>query len=61
MSRNYCVVTNQWVYPRATTHGGKRLDLVFIINGIPMVIGEVKTPFAMLYIKRKTKASVLSL
>ncbi len=46
MSRNYCVVTNQWVYPRATTHGGKRLDLVFIINGIPMVIGEVKTPFA---------------
>ena len=46
MSRNYCVVTNQWVYPRTTTHGGKRLDLVFIINGIPMVIGEVKTPFA---------------
>ena len=24
--------------------GGKRLDLVFVINGIPMVIGEAKTP-----------------
>lgn len=42
---NYCVVTNQWVYPRAGKNGGKRLDLVFLINGIPMVIGEVKTPF----------------
>lgn len=44
-SNNYCVVTNQWVYPRPGKNGGKRLDLVFIINGIPMVIGEVKTPF----------------
>ena len=39
---NYCVVTNQWMYPRASKNGGKRLDLVFLINGIPMVIGEVK-------------------
>lgn len=45
MGNNYCVVTNQWVYPRAGKNGGKRLDLVFLINGIPMVIGEVKTPF----------------
>lgn len=45
MSRNYCIVTNQWVYPHAK-QGGKRLDLVFLINGIPMVIGEVKTPFS---------------
>lgn len=44
MSQNYCVVTNQWVYPHAR-QGGKRLDLVFLINGIPMVLGEVKTPF----------------
>lgn len=44
MSKNYCVVTNQWMYPHAK-QGGKRLDLVFLINGIPVVIGEVKTPF----------------
>lgn len=43
-SENYCVVTNQWEYPRASRDGGKRLDLVFVINGIPMVIGEAKTP-----------------
>lgn len=44
-ANNYCIVTNQWIYPRASKDGGKRLDLVFIINGIPMVIGEVKSPF----------------
>ena len=44
-SNNYCIVTNQWVYPRPGKNGGKRLDLVLIINGIPVVIGEVKTPF----------------
>lgn len=44
-SNNYCIITNQWVYPRPGKNGGKRLDLVFIINGIPVVIGEVKTPF----------------
>lgn len=44
-SNNYCIVTNQWVYPRPGKNGGKRLDLVFIINGIPVVVGEVKTPF----------------
>ena len=42
---NYCIVTNQWMYPRASKDGGKRLDLVFLINGIPMVIGEIKSPF----------------
>lgn len=42
--KNRCVVTNQWEYPRLSREGGKRLDLVFVINGIPMVIGEVKTP-----------------
>lgn len=39
-----CVVTNQWEYPRLSKDGGKRLDLVFVINGIPMVVGEAKTP-----------------
>ena len=43
-SENKCVVTNQWVFPRASKEGGKRLDLVYIINGIPMVIGEAKSP-----------------
>ena len=42
--RNRCIVTNQWEYPRLSKEGGKRLDLVFVINGIPMVIGEAKTP-----------------
>ena len=41
---NRCVVTNQWEYPRRSSEGGKRLDLVYLINGIPLVIGEAKTP-----------------
>lgn len=44
MSKNYCVVTNQWEFPRPSIDGGKRLDIVFLINGLPMVIGETKTP-----------------
>ena len=43
-SENKCVVTNQWEFPRQSKEGGKRLDLVYIINGIPMVIGEAKSP-----------------
>ena len=43
-SENRCVVTNQWEFPRRSKEGGKRLDLVYIINGIPMIIGEAKTP-----------------
>lgn len=43
-TENYCVVTNQWEFPRQSCDGGKRIDLVFIINGIPLVIGEAKTP-----------------
>jgi len=46
---NSYVVTNQWEYPKSSYAGGKRLDIVLLINGIPMVIGEVKTA---------TKASV---
>ena len=43
-SENKCVVTNQWEFPRQSKEGGKRLDLVYIINGIPMLIGEAKSP-----------------
>ncbi|OME89129.1 MULTISPECIES: type I restriction endonuclease subunit R [Paenibacillus] len=39
---NEYVVTNQWVYPQK--ENGKRLDIVLLINGFPMVIGELKTP-----------------
>lgn len=42
--QNRCIVTNQWEYPRLSKEGGKRLDLVYVINGIPMVIGEAKSP-----------------
>lgn len=42
LEKNEYVVTNQWVYPQK--EGGKRFDLVFLINGFPMIIGEVKTP-----------------
>ena len=41
MSKNRYVVTNQWVYPQV--EGGKRLDIVLLINGFPVVIGEIKT------------------
>ena len=34
-------MTNQWVYPQV--EGGKRLDIVLLINGFPVVIGEIET------------------
>lgn len=40
--KNQYVVTNQWIYPRKD--GGKRLDIVLLVNGFPFVIGELKTP-----------------
>lgn len=42
LSLNEYVVTNQWRYPHA--EGGKRLDIILLINGFPIAIGEVKTP-----------------
>lgn len=42
LALNEYVVTNQWVYP--TVEGGKRLDIVLLINGFPVVVGELKTP-----------------
>lgn len=40
---NSYVVTNQWEYPKSSYAGGKRLDVVLLINGLPMVIVEAKT------------------
>ena len=42
ISKNEFVVTNQWVYPYV--NGGKRLDIVLLINGFPVIIGEMKSP-----------------
>ncbi len=42
LNKNEYVVTNQWIYPQE--EGGKRLDVVLLINGFPMGIGELKTP-----------------
>ena len=42
LSNNDCVVTSQWVYP--VKEGGRRFDIVMLVNGIPLVIGEAKTP-----------------
>ena len=39
---NRCVVTNQWIFPKED--GGKRLDVVLLINGFPVAVGEMKTP-----------------
>lgn len=43
LDKNEYVVTNQWSYSsdRSTT---KRFDIVLLINGFPVVIGELKTP-----------------
>lgn len=42
LAKNEYVVTNQWSYP--CEEGGKRLDIVILINGFPVGIGELKTP-----------------
>lgn len=43
LALNEYVVTNQWSFPKK--EGGKRLDLVLLVNGFPLVVGELKTPF----------------
>jgi len=40
--KNQLTVTNQWVFLSGTVE--KRFDVVFLINGLPLVIGEAKTP-----------------
>lgn len=42
LALNEYVVTNQWIYPKK--EDGKRLDIVLLINGFPIAIGELKTP-----------------
>jgi type I restriction enzyme, R subunit len=42
LSKNQYIVTNQWVYPRKD--GGRRFDITLLVNGIPLVMGECKTP-----------------
>ena len=44
LAKNEYVVTNQWEYPVESKNGGKRLDLVLLVNGFPVAIGELKTP-----------------
>jgi type I restriction enzyme R subunit len=39
---NHLVVTNQWTFQAGPLE--KRFDVVFVVNGIPLVIGEAKTP-----------------
>lgn len=42
LANNDYVITSQWVYP--VKEGGRRFDIVLLINGIPLVIGEAKSP-----------------
>jgi len=42
LALNEYIVTNQWVYPKP--EGGKRLDIIMLINGFPIAVGELKTP-----------------
>jgi type I restriction enzyme, R subunit len=41
-SRNRLTVTNQWTFQNGSLE--KRFDVVFVVNGLPLVIGEAKTP-----------------
>jgi type I restriction enzyme, R subunit len=40
--KNRLTVVNQWTYQTGSVV--KRFDVVFVINGLPLVIGEAKTP-----------------
>jgi type I restriction enzyme R subunit len=40
--RNRLTVANQWTYQAGPVE--KRFDVVFLVNGLPLVIGEAKTP-----------------
>lgn len=39
---NRCTVANQWTFQAGAVT--KRFDVVFVVNGLPLVIGEAKTP-----------------
>ena len=42
LDNNRLTVTNQWTYQTGAVE--KRFDVVFVVNGLPLVIGEAKTP-----------------
>jgi type I restriction enzyme R subunit len=42
LAKNRLTVTNQWTYQTGSVV--KRFDVVFLVNGLPVVIGEAKTP-----------------
>ena len=39
---NQLVIANQWTFQAGAVE--KRFDVVFVVNGLPLVIGEAKTP-----------------
>src|SRR5260221_1472220 len=41
-ANNRLTVTNQWTFQAGAVE--KRFDVVFLVNGLPLVIGEAKTP-----------------
>ncbi len=41
-ANNRLTVCNQWTYQAGSVE--KRFDVVFLVNGLPLVIGEAKTP-----------------
>ena len=41
-ANNRLVVTNQWTFQAGAVE--KRFDVVFVVNGLPLVVGEAKTP-----------------
>jgi type I restriction enzyme R subunit len=41
-TNNRLTVCNQWTYQAGSVE--KRFDVVFLVNGLPLVIGEAKTP-----------------
>lgn len=42
IGRNKLVVTNQWTFQSGSVE--KRFDVVFLVNGLPLVVAEAKTP-----------------
>jgi type I restriction enzyme R subunit len=42
LSKNEFIATSQWVYP--VKEGGRRFDIVLLVNGLPLIVGEAKTP-----------------
>lgn len=43
---NSFIVSDHIQYPRLKEKGGREFDLVYYVNGIPLIVGEAKTPFS---------------